>query len=224
MGLAYRLGMLRHHLSMVWPRYRLSTGDFRSGLGQSAWLLHGLVRSLRPDVVVEIGSARGWSTCHIALALRENVCGRLYAVDPHAATEWNDAGDARASLPALRRHLAQTGLGPWVEIVRMTSADAAKDWVRPIDLLFIDGDHSYAGVKADWELFSPHLSRFGVAVFHDACWDQRRDDPLFRADMGVPRFLEELRSRGYPIVTIDRDFGVSLVQRPPGGIPLSSED
>src|SRR5580692_6299979 len=36
-----------------------------------------------------------------------------------------------------------------------------------IDLLFIDGDHSYAGVKQDWEMYSPLVRDGGLVVFHD---------------------------------------------------------
>lgn len=221
MNLAERLRYLRHHVKMVGPRYQLSTGDFRTGLGPSAWLLHGLVRSLAPDVVVETGSARGWSACHIGLALRENVRGKLYAIDPHAETEWNDSGGIDSSLPVFQRHVAAMGLTDYVEVVRSNSHDAAKHWTRPIDLIFIDGDHSYAGVKADWDLFSPFLTTSGVAIFHDTTWElHRHDDPRYRDDMGVPRFVDELRRQGYPVITIDRDCGLSMVQRPAGGVPL----
>ncbi len=37
-----------------------------------------------------------------------------------------------------------------------------------IDLLFVDGDHSYGGVKADITHFAPHIAVGGVLVFHDA--------------------------------------------------------
>jgi hypothetical protein len=40
--------------------------------------------------------------------------------------------------------------------------------------------------------------------------------------MGVPRFVEELRQQGYPVLTFERDYGVSLVQPRLSGIPLSS--
>lgn len=36
-----------------------------------------------------------------------------------------------------------------------------------IDLLFIDGDHTYEGVKADWEMYSPLVRSGGLIVFHD---------------------------------------------------------
>lgn len=209
----------RLQLRIALARFRLAQLPAATGLGHSAWLLHGLVRSLQPATCVEIGSATGWSTCHIALALRENVRGRLYAIDPHASTDWNDPGTVH-TLPALRRNLQRCMVENYVEIIRAHSADAARDWNRTIDLLFIDGDHSYPGVKRDWELFSPFLAPFGVAVFHDSTWDLH--EPT-RPDMGVPRFLEELRCAGYPVITIDRDCGLSLVQARLGGQPLARD-
>jgi 23S rRNA U2552 (ribose-2'-O)-methylase RlmE/FtsJ len=38
---------------------------------------------------------------------------------------------------------------------------------RKIDLLFIDGDHTYNGVKRDWHLYSPLIKKNGLAVLHD---------------------------------------------------------
>lgn len=36
-----------------------------------------------------------------------------------------------------------------------------------LDFLFIDGDHSYAGVKADFEMYAPLVRRGGLIAFHD---------------------------------------------------------
>lgn len=38
---------------------------------------------------------------------------------------------------------------------------------KNVDLLFIDGDHSYAGVKRDFELYSPLVGKGGIVAFHD---------------------------------------------------------
>ena len=199
--------------------FYVETFDFQSGLGDSAWVLYGLARSIKPEVCVEIGSARGKSACAVGLALLRNGRGKLYAIDPHCQTQWNDA-NSTDSFAIMSEHLRKAGLTEYVEIVRKTSGEAAKGWKREIDLIFIDGDHSYAGVKADWELFLPHLKEFGVVVFHDTLWDLRPDAKLSRADMGVPQFVDELRAAGYPVITIDRDFGVSLVQPRVGGVKL----
>jgi predicted O-methyltransferase YrrM len=150
--------------------------------------------------------------------LRENSHGRLYAIDPHRATDWNDQG-AIDSLPALKENLRWCGVERYVAIVRTTSVEAAANWRHPIDLLFIDGDHSYAGVKSDWELFSPHLTPFAFAIFHDTTWELNGAP---KSEMGVPRFLEELRHDGYPVLTINQDCGLSLVQARRGGFSLAS--
>lgn len=39
----------------------------------------------------------------------------------------------------------------------------------PIDMLFIDGDHTYEGVKADYELYAPLVRLGGFIGFHDIC-------------------------------------------------------
>lgn len=207
---AVRNGLLHSAMNDIWL----------SGLGNSAYLLYGLVRSSQAKVVVEIGSARGRSTCFMGMALRENGGGVVYAIDPHAATQWNDA-DSVDTFEIITTNIARLGLEEHVKILRTTSGEAARSWDKPIDVLFIDGDHSYEGVKRDWELFSPFVRRFGTVVFHDTLWDIQPDDRYARADMGVPRFVEELRSQGFPVITLDRDFGVSLVQPIARGIALS---
>lgn len=48
------------------------------------------------------------------------------------------------------------------------SKDYAKNWVLgKLSLLFIDGDHSYVGCKADIDGWFPHMKEGGVMMFHD---------------------------------------------------------
>ena len=49
-----------------------------------------------------------------------------------------------------------------------------------LDLLFIDGDHSYDAVKADWEHYQQFLKTSSIIVFHDYGWAE-----------GVKRVIEE---------------------------------
>jgi predicted O-methyltransferase YrrM len=195
--------------------------EFNSGLGDSAWLLYGVARSLKPMVAVEIGAARGKSACYVGMALKENNGGHLYSIDPHVRTDWNDT-DSVETFEVMCSNLRYLRLTDVVTIVRKRSVDAVSDIPKPIDLLVIDGDHSYEGVKADWDIFVPHISAFGVVVFHDTMWNLPPNDVRRREDMGVPNFVEELRKKGYPVLTINRDYGVSLVQVAQGGLSLEA--
>jgi len=38
---------------------------------------------------------------------------------------------------------------------------------EPLDFLFIDGDHTYEGVKRDFEMYSPLVRNGGIIAFHD---------------------------------------------------------
>jgi len=58
-----------------------------------------------------------------------------------------------------------------------------------IDFLFIDGDHSYEGVKKDWEMYSPLVREGGIVLFHDVVYTS--DDPL--SPVLVKQFWQEIR-------------------------------
>ncbi len=51
--------------------------------------------------------------------------------------------------------------------MNLPSYAIVKSWKEPIDILFIDGDHSYKGVIRDYNLFSPFVRKNGLILFHD---------------------------------------------------------
>ncbi|MCI0459362.1 MAG: class I SAM-dependent methyltransferase [Gemmataceae bacterium] len=191
--------------------------EWLSGLGRGVHLLYGLARALEPEVIVEIGSARGRSTCTLALACRQNGRGKVYAIDPHTINDWTDRGVEATSLQFLRTRLRADGLEPWCEVLVQESRAVARTWSKPIDLLFIDGDHSFEGVRADFEAFQPWLKESGFVVFHDTAWEYYKNHAGYRQDMGVPRYLETLRSAGYESITASTWPGITILCPRVGG-------
>jgi predicted O-methyltransferase YrrM len=61
---------------------------------------------------------------------------------------------------------------------------------EPLDFLLIDGDHSYEGVKTDFELYSPLVREGGLIALHDINPDS--DGPGGPISGDVPRYWREL--------------------------------
>jgi predicted O-methyltransferase YrrM len=135
-----------------------------------------LVRTVEPQVVVEIGSYAGgtlWAWSQIA--------PRVYAVD----------------LPPTGTY-ASTGTGQQTHGTGMVFGDSHDPLTvetlkgllqgAPVDVLFIDGDHSYAGVKADHEMYAPLVRPGGLIAFHDIV--AHPDQP----GIEVSRYWEEIRT------------------------------
>jgi predicted O-methyltransferase YrrM len=133
-----------------------------------AALLRELARGRRR--VVEIGVYEGSSAVVLCEVLGAEA--ELHLVDPfgHHATAL-PAG-WRATEAASRRVVARAARrygGPRVHWHIGFSADVARRWDGGrVDLLFVDGDHSEAGVARDWELWHPHVAQGGTVLFHDA--------------------------------------------------------
>jgi len=110
---------------------------------------------------VEIGVWHGVNTLRIRDAMdREGV---VAGVDPFPPGR---LGFSIQRLIAVRE-TARSSNGA-VRLMRMTSREAAAGWTDPIDFLFVDGDHSYDGLRTDWECWSPHLAPGGIACLHDS--------------------------------------------------------
>jgi predicted O-methyltransferase YrrM len=190
---------------------------WQSGLGDAAHILYAITRTMKPQTIVEIGSARGRSSCIFALACLHNKSGHVYAIDPHGTNDWSDIGTRGTTDNFQRERLADYALSDRCTVMVSTSQDAAKDWVRPIDLLFIDGDHSYAAVSHDFHAFHPFLTPDALVLFHDSGWEHNgrwedhRGENYYRPDMGVPAFLANLQRDGYHSVTLPTLPGLTIL-------------
>lgn len=141
-----------------------------------------LVARLRPRCVMEIGTCRGGTLL---------VMSRLS--DSGATVISLDLPDSWIRGPLLKtfRYRRQS-----LQIVQGDShSSAIQERIRrilkhrKIDLLFIDGDHSYEGVKEDFEAYMPFVQEKGVVAFHDIV------EHLPEAHCDVFRFWNEIKKK-----------------------------
>jgi predicted O-methyltransferase YrrM len=103
--------------------------------------------------IVEVGRFHGGSTYLLACANREV---------PIWSIDLAPQDDTR-----LRRYLADNSVGQNVELLVGDSHRDTFEQIAGYDLLFIDGDHSYTGCRADLGAFFPRLQPGGQLVLHD---------------------------------------------------------
>jgi len=120
---------------------------------------------------LEIGSFKGRSTVGIAYVTRELGLGKVVAVDPHTSPASTDPDLKRAgqttSYDDFVTNLRTAGVFERVEIKRAYSHDLAREWKDPLRLLWIDGDHTYEGARADLDMFKPFLQPGAIVAMHD---------------------------------------------------------
>jgi predicted O-methyltransferase YrrM len=167
----------RSNFRPLWDTVDRIPGWFREG---NAVVFYGVMQSMRPATVVEIGSYLGRSTVFFALTMREvNPHGRVVAIDPHTGDRQHLEAlsvDRLPSFDLFSEHLRAAGVEDLVDTRAATSLEAADGWTEPVDLLYVDGWHSYDAVIADGEAWLPHLSDRGVVVFDDyTAYDEVRE-------------------------------------------------
>jgi hypothetical protein len=174
----------------------------------SAWIQHVpfgmfLIDLLRPRVVVELGAYNGVSYCAFCQAVKDlKVGARCYAVDT-----WQ--GDTQSGfyedqiLQDLREHHDPL-YGGFSRLIQSTFDDALIHFADgSIDLLHIDGLHTYEAVKHDFETWLPKMSERGVMLFHDINVRER--------DFGVWKLWEEELRPAYPHYEMAHGHGLGLL-------------
>ena len=114
-------------------------------------------------VALEIGSHLGASSCYIAAGLKQNN-GHLLCVDTWAnETMIEGMQDTYSEF-----NKNTSGVTKQITTIRKRSDDVIEDDVKAkLNLVFIDGDHSYQAVKKDFEIVQKWMSEDGIIAFHD---------------------------------------------------------
>ena len=132
-----------------------------------AAVLSGFAAETPPNEdVVEVGSFAGRSTCALALGAKSGSQPAVHSVDPHSGLQGIFEG---STLELLKESLRSKGFEAAVTTHVTTSVDIAAKWTeKKVGQLFIDGNHSYAAVRKDFEAWIPHLAEQGFLAFHDS--------------------------------------------------------
>jgi hypothetical protein len=178
-------------LKLTWKYYNAKF-DFDNQhadfLHQSAWVGHrafayDFVRFIQPNRNVELGTHYGISFFTFCQAMQDGgLEGDCVAVDT-----WE--GDAHSGSYSEEVYQVVSGFAKQyrcARLIRDTFDGAVSQFEdESIDLLHIDGLHTWEAVKHDFESWLPKLSPHGVVLFHDI--------DVKIADFGVYLFWDELK-------------------------------
>lgn len=115
--------------------------------------------------LVEIGVFHGVTTCRLRRVMAPG--GLIICVDPYPVGR---LGFSAARIIA-RRELSKVRNGS-VKWIRASGGEAAEIYARedgrPVEFLFIDGDHTYEALRSDWNGWSPLVEQGGIVCLHDS--------------------------------------------------------
>lgn len=178
---------------MYLPSYNFSP---RYLSGQSAWVQHlpfgyDLVAMLKPSLVVELGTWLGDSFFTFCQAVQEErIAATCYAVD-----HWQGDGQTGPAGFSLFETVQQHGVQHYQSfayLMRSEFKDAAQEFgAGTIDLLHIDGFHSYESARQDFETWFPLVREGGVILFHDI----KVRSSLDHREFGVWKLWDELKQQ-----------------------------
>ena len=162
-----------------------------------------ILEQLRPETLLEIGTARGGTlflftriasptATFISIDLPGGMFGGGYE-------DWRIALYKSFALDRQKIYLIRA------DSHSINTLNNVKSIIddKKIDFLFIDGDHSYEGVKKDFEMYSTLVRKGGIIAFHDIVPHDRAHDPC--GVVGVPRFWNEIK-HSYKYLEIVKDW------------------
>ena len=125
----------------------------------------------------------GLSSTTVALELKQigNVSAKIYCVDTwHGSEEHQDLEVIKLDVlfDKFKDNIKRVGVSDMITPMRGSSPDIASNWQGPkLDMIFIDGDHTFKGCYDDILSWNSHLKADGDMFGHDAT----EDSPVMQA-------------------------------------------
>lgn len=137
---------------------------------EAEWL-NRIPTALGVGTYVELGTFRGRSACLLGESVSKLPDSKLFTVDlfdQRALSSKYKSKDVNTHKEVIEL-LKTKGLDKHVEVIKADTITAASlFYPESIVFLFIDADHSYEGVKADFEAWEEIVKRDGIIAFHDS--------------------------------------------------------
>lgn len=171
-----------------------------------------LIRNFKPKRVLCIGSRKGFIPALCALACKDNNVGMVDFVDAsydkNHSKSWSGIGFWKKI--DVQAYFKFQNLNNWINVNIMKSKEfTIKYPQRRYGYIYIDGDHSYKGVKSDYQLFWPKLDEGGLMVFHDVIVKNYGKLKNF----GVWKFWKEIRTKHKIIFPFPPESGLGIIQK-----------
>jgi hypothetical protein len=185
----------------------------------STWVDHmafgyDLVAAVKPRILVELGTHKGLSFFAFCQSMKEHrIDGMCYGVDTFEGDAHTDKYD-ESVFNAVQAHARQNYHGI-AYLMRMLFNDALAHFSdESVDLLHIDGLHTYEAVSDDFRNWYPKVRPGGIVLFHDVMARMN--------DFGAWRFWEET-SPQHESFTFHHGFGLGVLRKPGGDRSADAE-
>jgi len=175
----------------------------------SAWIGHlplaaWVIRQAEPRIFVELGTHTGNSYFSFCQAVAEaGLATKCYAVDTWQGDEHAGQYDENV-FDEVNAHNEERYAG-FSRLLRMTFDDALDHFQdESIQLLHIDGLHTYEAARHDFEAWLPKLAPGAIVMFHDTEVRER--------NFGVWKLWEELRAQYPHAIEFSHSHGLGILQ------------
>lgn len=191
-------------------KYNKPKFEYERKFEDSSWPWFGhkcfaydLIINLEPKKIVELGTHYGTSLWSFSQAIKD----KSMDTEINAIDTWQ--GEKHAGFYGEDVFLTVQGIknefysNVSINLIRKRFEDATSDFEdSSIDILHIDGLHTYEAVKNDFESWLPKLKNNGIVLFHDI--------KVMELDFGVYRFWEELQEK-YITIEFFQSFGLGVL-------------